>query len=272
MRFLWGEPLDGTRRLAQEGARAEEEQLARERCMLTKIFGWMLIGLFLFGCISMLCGQGGRVDLLLLLAGLGVKRGSQAWLRFSVFICAFVSFVGFVTIVSSAVQGEPLEGRNAWLGVYDLEYWTEWCLPVGVMLGLSILALTVLKIRRVDFWSLTARRWVLLLCSVVVLVYGGGAVAGMSRRGEMKNAVENIEPELQKIRHGVRAKGVRYDWQSLVQGLELNPEIVHVQLGRSPRGSQILVNKEDRTGDPDYSEFLQLGTGDWVQLCIWFIK
>jgi hypothetical protein len=176
--------------------REEEEKFAKQHSMPTWLLGWMLIA----GFILQIAGgfTSSKVDLggiIFLIAGLKVKDGSQAALRFVIFLTS-LSAIAFASLIWDAAHLRPLRVGDVGYFADDLKFWILGISPPVYLLAESILGVTALKTRQLPFWTKTVRVW-----AVIFGIFYGILSAQGIRKWQRNRLVERtMAPELAAAR------------------------------------------------------------------------
>jgi hypothetical protein len=151
----------------------EEEEFSRRHSMPTRLLAWTLIVGFLLYLVDGLTRS--TVDLsgmVYLIMGIGVMRGSQNALRFTILACAFLAAFELSLIASDLVQRSPLTRNNEWHYVHQPSFWVYGISPPLYVLANCLLGIVALKTRRLPF-GISMMRMGAAACGIVFLGLAG---------------------------------------------------------------------------------------------------
>ncbi|MEM1082521.1 MAG: hypothetical protein AAGI48_00225 [Verrucomicrobiota bacterium] len=183
--------------------RPQEEQWAAKNLFINRLTAWAILGLQGLIILSAFFTSGLHLDILAILAGFGVLRGSQAWLRFITFTSCFTAASLWIVLFPGFL-GKPVEiglsGNGEWGSVTDSVFWSEGVSISGVYTMQAALCILCLRIRRLNFWTKQARFWggIAILLATAVLILG--LVETVTESQKLRALEAHYETELTAIR------------------------------------------------------------------------
>ncbi|BDS06588.1 hypothetical protein NT6N_16280 [Oceaniferula spumae] len=250
--------------------RGQEESWAAKHCRLTRILGISMIAGFVFQIASAIFTDHLQVDIFLIIGGISILKGSQAWLRFYIFFTILMCVSQFIGIVVPLIKGEPLEISHKWVDYHDLAFWLEAALPLGFYIGFATLCLVTLKSRQLVFWTRTCKRWIRRVIYVVGAIYLIIFILWLSNRKSYQARVEQAKPSLQAVEDYVNTYAASSGYphtETLKQRLADDPSILQVSIYYSPNSSMTLINRNEHDGydeDWHYEHFVKTTSGNWI--------
>lgn len=263
--------------LALPADRAEEERLAKERSFPTRLFGISVLVVQALSIAAGLDGWSVQVDLVSIIAGFMLLQGSQAWLRFMIFVTSLSAVALWFELLPALFQWQPLESGfgpdPAWLSSDMLRFWTHHVPVVGFETALAALGVIALKSRRLVFWTRTAR-WVGGTVVGVVVVVGIWSLVHQVLEFRDRRAFEREHAvELGAIEHALSGVTSTFGlpvMDELDAFLDERRTVSGVVWHHSPRGSSRIYRLTDGGGnderEPDHTAFMRNGAGGWGRI------
>lgn len=255
-------------------SRAQEEKWAAENCQLTKILGWSMIAVFCFSIVSAFFTDRAHIDILMLIGGIAIRKGSQAWIRFYCFISILLVIGGSANIAINTIRQEPFELHNQWVDHHDLTFWYEYIGPIGMLMGLASLCLVTLKARKLVFWTKSAKQWGGTFIAIILIFVAVGFTYPLFKQPNRKETKALIGNELDALRHYAKTSGTTYSTSTMnpaIQLLKQNPTVLKVDFCSSPNSSMNFYTAASTSPNDnwDYEEFVKGPTGEWIQFRVW---
>ncbi len=263
--------------LALPADREEEERLARERSLPSRLLGIAILAFQALGIVAGFFGWAVSFDILAIVAGFGVLRGSQAWLRFMIFMTSLAAVALWVELIPALFQWQPVESEfgpaPAWLDPGDLRFWTHHLPVVGFETAMAVLGVIALKGRLLVFWTRAARRWGGGMIGLVVVLGIWGLVDQLLELRD-RNAFEGNHPaELEAIEDALSGATHAHGFpvmHELDAFLDERLSVAGVVWHYAPRGRrqiyQLGDGGDDDNREPDYAAFRRDGAGDWGRI------
>lgn len=267
---MYEEPSSAIREVVTRG---QEEKWAAKNHRLTKILGWCMITSFFLLLISGIFTDKLELDIILIIGGCAILQGSQAWLRFYIFLASVLCISEILGIALPLFRGEPIELNNRWLDFHDRRFWLEAVLPVGVQLAFTTLCIVTLRSRQLVFWTRTCKRWIggLVIC---VAVIGLTVVAVPIFKKEVNEPdLKRAETSLQAAEkyaydHGANISSP--DFHTLQELVETDASIERLCLFHGPGSVTMIYNRRVESvgsnDDWDYEKFIRARSGRWVMV------
>lgn len=207
----------------------------------------------------------------MLLGGISINRGSQAWVRFYCFLSSAMAIFGCLEIVLSYINQSPLVYNRQWIDHNDPQFWTGYVGPIGIVTGLAILCILTLRARKLVFWTKSSRRWGGTTIAIVLLFSLIGIVTHVLQKSPHQQLANEFQSELEALRHYAKTTGARHSpttLDPLVEKLKQNKRVEEVIFDTSPNSSMTIYSdsKSSRLNGWNYDEFIKLAPGKWIQL------
>lgn len=181
-----------------------EENWAAKSSSITRITGWLILSIQALIIVSIFFTDSLTFDLLSIVAGFGIIRGSQAWLRFNTFTSTLMACASWI-FLTPALLGQAVEleinGRTRWFSSDDLKFWSIGVAFAGVITMEAVACILCLRTRNLNFWTKTAKRWGGIVAAFCVL---GLALKGVGRILDAR-ALRGIETKYQVELSAIRA-------------------------------------------------------------------
>jgi len=236
----------------------EEEALAARHSRITRIAGWLLVAVPILSVVGAFFGRPGHIDLLSLIAGIMVLKGSQAWLRFASCIYLLVGIGGWWTVLPAIVHGRPIEieDRGDWVARDQPEFWTEHVAVIGALTFIGLASFLALKGRRLVFLTPKVRAWGGAMAAIALIAAGVELHQQFDERRQTRRAAARFERELDAIRHELSAgpRTSTFLTPATEQLLRQRPEIEVVVWETLPRGAMTVLYHRDNSYSFNFDE------------------
>ncbi|MBK1830169.1 hypothetical protein JIN77_05510 [Verrucomicrobiaceae bacterium R5-34] len=263
-------PIESMPAARQVVTRKQEEEWAAKHSRITRILGWCLIVGFVFTLVSAFFTDHLHIDILMLAGGCAILNGSQAWLRFYLFVSCMIWSSQLIQTLVTFLRGEPLELDNAWVDYHDQIFWLELVLPIGVCLGFSLLCFMSLRSRQLVFWTATSKRWIKILVIIVAVVVAAQSISALFGKKKSQLRIKQAGTSLRAAESYARTHGAHIsspDYEHLKATIEKSPTIRQLSIYSAPNSGTTIYDWNEKGSLPDrnnYEQFVQTSAGTWV--------